>query len=365
MGPLAILQSFRRAVQPSLRPGLLFARSLSTDASHEHFFQYTSGRWIHDEERQLALRYQRFDVDALKSVALQCTGADAVVDMRKVAEAGFNKIFRLQLNGAPDVIARIRTPRAGPAHLVTASEVATMEFVRNRLGKKMVPRVLSWSSRASETPVGSEYILTDVADGVELRDVWHTLDLGQKMHAVGQWVGFEVGLIQAITGGGYGSLYYRRDVPSSQARDVFVGGVRDDEFVLGPSMQLNAWGKHDGLDPLEIDRGPCMSFLVCALRFTHRVQGRTPRRTSRPLLATSVPSFSGALNRRNIQDRSTPLDTFRIPRPTFACLTSSPPSPTTSSRQLHARSFCARRWLYGTRILATSSCHGRPWIAEK
>jgi hypothetical protein len=42
----------------------------------------------------------------------------------------YNKVFRLVFDTGAVVIARIPNPNAGPARYTTASEVATMEFVR-------------------------------------------------------------------------------------------------------------------------------------------------------------------------------------------------------------------------------------------
>ncbi|KZV84552.1 hypothetical protein EXIGLDRAFT_727045 [Exidia glandulosa HHB12029] len=234
------------------------ARYLNTRASsYEHFFRHTSGRWIHDEQRQLAMRYRRFDVDALKSRVLACTGADGVEDVQKLDEGRCNKVFRVKLRNARDVIARIPTPMAGPAHLVTASEVATMDFLRNRLKLHQVPRVLSSSSRAADTPVGAEYIIMDPVEGVALRDVWNDLTMHQKIGLVDKWIKFESVVVKAMrmSGGVYGSLYYRKDLPSADARDIIVDGVKDDEFVIGPCVQSLFWEKEDNYDTLDFDRG--------------------------------------------------------------------------------------------------------------
>lgn len=52
----------------------------------------------------------------------------------KITEGGFNKIYFLGADDGSEVFARISTPIAGPAHYTTASEVATMNFLRNVLG---------------------------------------------------------------------------------------------------------------------------------------------------------------------------------------------------------------------------------------
>lgn len=49
--------------------------------------------------------------------------------MTKIAEGGFNKIFRIVMDNNSTVIARIPYPNVGRSCKTTASEVATMEFV--------------------------------------------------------------------------------------------------------------------------------------------------------------------------------------------------------------------------------------------
>ncbi|KAF8992076.1 hypothetical protein BDQ17DRAFT_1432636 [Cyathus striatus] len=150
---------------------------------------------------------------------MKSTGADGVTDICKLAEGRCNKVFRVQLTDGQEVIVRISTPLSGPPHLVTANEVATMRFLRDRIGLTQVLRIISSSSRASDTSVGAEYIIMDVADGIELA-VWHQLTMKQKLRLVNQWIKFESKVIKAFTGGGYESLYYRKDISAQMARDV-------------------------------------------------------------------------------------------------------------------------------------------------
>lgn len=99
------------------------------DSQFEHFFRYTSGRWLWDEEQQLRDRYKAFDVSRLQTVAAQAVGSDSCASITKLAEGGFNKVFRLIMNDGKTVLARIPNPNAGPPFYTTASEVASMEFV--------------------------------------------------------------------------------------------------------------------------------------------------------------------------------------------------------------------------------------------
>jgi hypothetical protein len=95
----------------------------------DHFFRYTSGRWLWDEEQQLRDRYRAFNVAGLQGLAARAVGSGGCVSMTKLAEGGFNKVFRLVMDDGKSVLARIPNPNAGPSFYTTASEVATMEFV--------------------------------------------------------------------------------------------------------------------------------------------------------------------------------------------------------------------------------------------
>ena len=145
-------------------------RSESSTSQNNNFFEYTSGRWIRDETQQMLRRYRQFNVEALKKVNAEACGAQTVVGIEKIAEGSYNKIFNIKVDNGKKVIARIPTPLAGPDHLVTASEVATMDYIRS-LGVP-IPRVLAWCSNASSTSVESEYIIMEKAQGIELGRVW-------------------------------------------------------------------------------------------------------------------------------------------------------------------------------------------------
>ena len=62
---------------------------------HEHFFRYTSGRWLWNEEQQLKDRYKAFNIAELQSLAAKAVGSDRCISMTKLAEGGYNKVFRL------------------------------------------------------------------------------------------------------------------------------------------------------------------------------------------------------------------------------------------------------------------------------
>ena len=88
--------------------------------------------------------------------------------MAKLTKGGFNKVFVLTMDDDYEVIARIPTPVAAPPHYMTASEVATMDFLRNHLDIP-VPKVFAWASRADVVDsVEAEYIIMEKIQGENL-----------------------------------------------------------------------------------------------------------------------------------------------------------------------------------------------------
>ncbi|KIM88438.1 hypothetical protein PILCRDRAFT_814335 [Piloderma croceum F 1598] len=116
-------------------------------------FRYTTGRWLDNEAEEQQRRYLPFNIDGLKAATVAAVkGAKSVLHMTKLPEGSYSKVFSITLDNRQKVIGRLPTPHAGPAHLVTTSEVATMEFARKRPGLP-VPRVLSWSSAQTSNVV--------------------------------------------------------------------------------------------------------------------------------------------------------------------------------------------------------------------
>ncbi|RAH79370.1 hypothetical protein BO86DRAFT_436103 [Aspergillus japonicus CBS 114.51] len=126
------------------------------DTSHSHYFNYTSGCWLINETHQLKTRHTNFNVPALQRIAGQLLKSRCV-QMNKIPEGLFNKVFSFQMENGREILARVPNPNTGHAY----SEVATLDFLRTVL-KIPVPRVLSWSSSLQQVnPVGAEYILME------------------------------------------------------------------------------------------------------------------------------------------------------------------------------------------------------------
>lgn len=174
-----------------------------------------------------------------------------------------NKIFLLTFDKERQVIARIPCGNtAGPAHLCTASEVATMEFARTVLSLP-VPKVLAYSSRADSTPVGCEFIIMEVASGSEFGQLARGQQ-GTRLPDLERCVEDTAGIVRTWCETPFsqiGSLFFKEDVSDSlRQRPLYAPGAPAslggaDRFRIGPSVNREFWrGKRELLD---VDRGPC------------------------------------------------------------------------------------------------------------
>ncbi|RMY81047.1 hypothetical protein D0861_08431 [Hortaea werneckii] len=134
--------------------------------------------------------------------------------MVKHAEGGFNKVFRLSMDNGAVLIARIPTPIVGPISRVLASEVATIDFVRNVLDIP-VPKVIAWDGETANA-AGCELILMEEARGKQLGVIWAEMELDEKFKIVEEVVAVQKKL-QSVTFSRYGSLHYKSDHKSDAA----------------------------------------------------------------------------------------------------------------------------------------------------
>ncbi|KAM5454159.1 hypothetical protein McanCB49686_004467 [Microsporum canis] len=148
------------------------------------------------------------------------------------------------MDDGKEVIAKIPNPNAGRAHFVTSSEVATMDFVRNRLHIP-APNVYAWCSDASRSTVGAEYIIMEKVPGAQLSRFWDEMEVMQKSKVVANIVRFEKSLAQNPFCE-YGSLYYS-DGDTANKRGFTVGPTNNRKYF------------DDGRSSLVLDRGPWSS----------------------------------------------------------------------------------------------------------
>lgn len=96
----------------------------------EDFFKYTRGRFVRNERYEMSQRYVRFNMDELANIAAKSVGSERCVRVEKFADGMFNKTFLLTMQDGKEVVGKVPNPNAGQPYYTTASEVATMDFVR-------------------------------------------------------------------------------------------------------------------------------------------------------------------------------------------------------------------------------------------
>lgn len=78
----------------------------------------------------MSQRYIRFNVNELARVAAEAVGSKSCVEIKKCPDGMFNKALLLTMEDGNQVVAKVPNPNAGRPHYTTASEVATLDFVR-------------------------------------------------------------------------------------------------------------------------------------------------------------------------------------------------------------------------------------------
>lgn len=155
-------------------------------------------------------------------------------------------MFLLRAKNDCEVIARIPTPIAGPPYYTTASEVATIDFLRDIL-KLPVPRILSYSI-SSDNPIGAEYILMERVEGESLSSRWSSLTTEEMKSIMTQIADMERKIFD-FHFPAYGCLYHKKDL----GMENYIPIV--DDFCIGPVSARQFW--YGERSKTEIDRGPC------------------------------------------------------------------------------------------------------------
>ncbi|PYH72743.1 aminoglycoside phosphotransferase family protein [Aspergillus vadensis CBS 113365] len=196
----------------------------------------------------MAIRQVKFNMSELAKRAAESVGFsnDQCVNVERLPDGMFNKAFLFTMHDGTKVVGKVPNPNAGRPHYTTASEVATMDFVRNKLSTP-VPKVLAWSSQANKNPVGAEYIIMEKVGGVQLDkrfELVKTISGHQRA-----WMS------KSFTQ--YGSLYYSKDLHSSRGcifMDEDGSQFEDDRFAIGPSTGRGFLD--DGRIDVDFDGGP-------------------------------------------------------------------------------------------------------------
>jgi hypothetical protein len=153
-------------------------------------------------------------------------------------------------------------PLAGPSYLVTASEVATLQFAREVLDIP-VPRVLTWSGaeRNSDNRVGADYIIMEEVAGVRLGLRWTKFLHSDEVKPILTSLLDVEAKFQRLRFSHIGSLYFKEDVKELQSFPLFSENNDahiaqfSERYRIGPLIDRQWWrGERAHLD---LDRGPC------------------------------------------------------------------------------------------------------------
>lgn len=129
--------------------------------------------------------------------------------------------------------------------------------MRTKLGTP-APKVFAWSSRADESPVGTEYIIMEKLPGVQLHAVWSEMGIEDRFKIVKDIARFQKAWM-TCSFRGHGSLYYSEDLETSDPKPLYTDRngdeVMDARFAIGPSTGRGF--SDDRRSMVEFDRGPC------------------------------------------------------------------------------------------------------------
>ncbi|OBT60770.1 hypothetical protein VE03_09755 [Pseudogymnoascus sp. 23342-1-I1] len=223
----------------------------------EELFAYTNGHFLIDEQRQLELRYVKFDVDALCDVSAAAGPESSPVTAIEKMEGGFSKAFLMKRKNGTEVIAKLPCRNAGPPKSTTASEVAILQYIRHNTDIP-VPAVYSWSSNISN-PVGAEYIVMEEARGVQLFKQWGEMTQLSKLELIKGLTILEHQLA-CIRLPAYGSLYLRDSCPDLvRYQPLDTAGDSSGSYCVGPSCERAYMLEPDVSSMKNMDKGPWTS----------------------------------------------------------------------------------------------------------
>ncbi|KAF4550160.1 Phosphotransferase enzyme-like protein 1 [Elsinoe fawcettii] len=228
----------------------------------DDYFGFPHGRFVNNDKHEQRQRCVQYDIEELGRIAARAVGSNSCCSARRLPDGMYNKVLLMTMDDAKKAVAKLPYPSAGPAGLITASEVATMEFVRSKLDTP-VPRVLAWNADKENSKVGVEYIIMEKASGAELDSVWPNMKIQDRFAVVKQLAQYQ-SIWASLRIAGYGSLYFKGHAPRCSSTPLrYRGGdggeQTSSDFELGPSVGREWFD--DGREGVEFARGPWTTLL--------------------------------------------------------------------------------------------------------
>ncbi|KAL3485642.1 kinase-like domain-containing protein [Aspergillus germanicus] len=253
----ARLLSSTRPESPSTRQATVHDESL---------FHFTRGRFLTNESQESTQRHAPFNVDELAKLAVRAAeetsnGRRECIDIEKLADGMHNKAIRFTMDDGFQVIGKVPNPNAGLPHYTTASEVATMDFMRSVLDTP-VPKILVWNS-SFDNPVAVEYILMENARGVSLSKIWNNLDVDLQFKVLKKIAMYQRAWSD-ISFSMQGSLYYSQDISQ---QNVDCGRAKLD-FDRSPWRTVEDYERATGLRELScVENTPQLPRSLIAIHY--------------------------------------------------------------------------------------------------
>lgn len=98
---------------------------------HDDFFSFTRARFVTNEDSELARQRVQFDMNELVRIGPASIGsASKVVNVEKYPDGWYSKAFLMTLEDGHDFVVKVANLHSSRPHCLTASEVASMDFVR-------------------------------------------------------------------------------------------------------------------------------------------------------------------------------------------------------------------------------------------
>jgi hypothetical protein len=231
-----------------------YLASRSMEEPSELFPKLTANRSWNDALKHTERR-RTFSISELKRLAAAAVDREVgdVARFEKLAEGGFNRTFLVTMCDVFQFVGRIPYPVTEPKHLVIASEVATMDYLR--LHDIPVPKIYSYST-TSENAAGTEYLFVELVRGTNLGDIWFDLSEKARITVVTKLVELESRLF-SLTFPASSSLYYTKDLPAGfKKADVpNEESACDARFCVSIDTRLRLW--HGKRLDIQTDRGRC------------------------------------------------------------------------------------------------------------
>ncbi|KAJ5102422.1 hypothetical protein NUU61_004644 [Penicillium alfredii] len=249
------INNIRRLTQRRLT---IQAHGAGKEVGPEELFRYSYGRFLVNEEYELAKRYSTFDISALCQMVSSLPAVRSPIVKIDKREGGYNKALLMTAESGHTVITKLPCPNIVPREYGTASEVAVLKFVKSR-SRSPVSDVLAWSADPSN-PIGSEYIVQEKCAGQQLTGVWDQVNESDRVKLIRDFAQLESSLA-SIELPGYGALFLRDQLPASLEQHPRPLIEVDDTYCLGP-IYHGSWPGGFAADPEEYAQhsGPWKTF---------------------------------------------------------------------------------------------------------